>query len=52
MARVVVKAAKSSTAKGKVKKASRKKVIKPPTPHRSNVRPPKLDAKQIPNHVA
>jgi undecaprenyl diphosphate synthase len=52
VARVVVKAAKSSTAKGKVKKASRKKVIKPPTPHRSNVRPPKLDAKQIPNHVA
>ncbi len=45
MARVVVKAAKSSTAKGKVKKASRKKVIKSPTPHRSNVRPPKLDAK-------
>ena len=52
MARVVVKPAKSSEAKGKVKKASRKKVIKPPTPHRSNVRPPKLDPKQIPNHVA
>jgi undecaprenyl diphosphate synthase len=52
VARVVVKAASSSKLKGKVKKASLKKVIKPPTPHRSSVRPPKLDPKQIPHHVA
>ncbi|NCV73684.1 MAG: isoprenyl transferase, partial [Actinobacteria bacterium] len=26
--------------------------MKPPTPHRSSVRPPKLDPKQIPHHVA
>jgi len=52
VARVVVKAASNSKLKGKVKKASRKKVIKPPTPHRSSVRPPKLDPKQIPHHVA
>lgn len=52
MARVVVKAASSSKSKGRAKKASRKKVIKPPTPHRSSVRPPKLDPKQIPHHVA
>ena len=52
MARVVVKPASERKVKSKGKKVSRKKVIKSPTPHRSSIRPPKLDPKQIPNHVA
>ena len=52
MARVVVKPASERKGKGKGKKVSRKKVIKPPTPHRRSIKPPKLDPKQIPNHVA
>ena len=36
----------------KKSKVSRRKKITPPTPHRTGVTPPKLDAKQIPNHVA
>jgi len=52
VARVVVKAAREAKGKSKNKKVSRKKVIKSPTPHRSSIRPPKLDPKQIPNHVA
>jgi len=31
---------------------SQRKKVKPPTPHRTGVTPPKLDPKQIPNHVA
>jgi undecaprenyl diphosphate synthase len=52
VARVVVKPASKSQTKLKSRKVSRKKIIKPPTPHRSSIRPPKLDAKRIPNHVA
>ena len=52
MARVVVKPATAKKTAAVSKKSSRKKVIKPPTPHRSSIRPPKLDPKQIPNHVA
>jgi len=52
VARVVVKPASERKVKSKGKKVSRKKVIKSPTPHRSSIRPPKLDPKQIPNHVA
>ena len=52
MARVVVKPASERKVKGKSKKVLSKKVVKPPTPHRSPIRPPKLDPKQIPNHVA
>ncbi len=52
MARVVVKPARERKVKSKGKKVSRKKVIKSPTPHRSSIRPPKLDPKQVPNHVA
>ncbi len=33
-------------------KASRRKKVTPPTPHRTGVTPPKLEPKQIPNHVA
>ncbi len=33
-------------------KVSRRKKVTPPTPHRTGVTPPKLDPKQIPNHVA
>ena len=36
----------------KKSKVSRRKKITPPTPHRTGVTPPKLDAKQIPNHGA
>lgn len=52
MARVVVKPATAKKTAAVSKKSSRKKVIKPPTPHRSSIRPPKLDPKQIPHHVA
>ncbi len=52
MARVVVKPATTKKAGAVSKKTSRKKIIKPPTPHRSSIRPPKLDPKQIPHHVA
>jgi len=52
VARVVVKPATAKKAAAVSKKSSRKKVIKPPTPHRSSIRPPKLDPKQIPHHVA
>lgn len=52
MARVVVKPATTKKAAAVSKKTSRKKIIKPPTPHRSSIRPPKLDPKQIPHHVA
>jgi undecaprenyl diphosphate synthase len=33
-------------------KAGRRNKVKPPTPHRTGVTSPKLDPKQIPNHVA
>ena len=36
----------------KVKSKSSKKSVTPPNPHRSGVKPPKIDPKQIPNHVA
>jgi len=36
----------------KKSKVSRRKKVTPPTPHRTGVTPPKLDPKQIPNHVA
>ena len=36
----------------KKSKVSRRKRVTPPTPHRTGVTPPKLDPKQIPNHVA
>ena len=36
----------------KVSKKSKAKKVLPPTPHRAGIKPPKLDAKQIPNHVA
>jgi undecaprenyl diphosphate synthase len=52
VARVVVKPATAKKAAAVSKKSSRKKLIKPPTPHRSSIRPPKLDPKQIPHHVA
>jgi undecaprenyl diphosphate synthase len=52
VARVVVKPATTKKAGAVSKKTSRKKLIKPPTPHRSSIRPPKLDPKQIPHHVA
>jgi undecaprenyl diphosphate synthase len=52
VARVVVKPATAKKTAAVSKKSSRKKVIKPPTPHRSSIRPPKLDPKQIPHHVA
>ena len=52
MARVVVKPATAKKTAAVSKKSSRKKVIKPPTPHRSSIRPPRLDPKQIPQHVA
>jgi undecaprenyl diphosphate synthase len=52
VARVVVKPATTKKAGAVSKKTSRKKIIKPPTPHRSSIRPPKLDPKQIPHHVA
>ena len=36
----------------KVKSKSSKKSVTPPNPHRSGVKPPKIDPKQIPQHVA
>ena len=36
----------------KVKSKSSKKSVTPPAPHRSGVKPPKIDPKQIPQHVA
>jgi undecaprenyl diphosphate synthase len=52
VARGVVKPASKSQTKFKSAKVPSKKIIKPPSPHRSSIRPPKLDPKQIPNHVA
>ena len=33
-------------------KVSRRKKVTPPTPHRTGVKPPNINPKQIPNHVA
>ena len=36
----------------KASKVSRRKKVTPPTPHRTGVKPPNINPKQIPNHVA